>query len=1081
MAGLTEEAALQLLNFAQPLNLAVLDAVVGMMHSGPPVQVKFANDILSRFKADPQVWVRCHEILDSSCQDATKFFALQILADLIKTEWRVLASEQTEGIKNFIVSAVIKLSESFSTLEAQSTLVTKLNMVLIEILKHEWPAKWPTFISDIVDSSKTSESLCFNNMGILKLLSEEVFDFSKGQMTQMKVRNLKLTLCQEFSSIFGLCQFVMTNSANGPLLVTTLACLEQFLDWIPIAYIIEYDLIPTLCYKFLNVPLFRNITLKCLTAIASLKAEGQPEVDTALLLMFQHTMSQIRQMIAPGTNLREEFGKGGEDAKEFILNLSLFLSKFLRERGSLLEQQLQTDLLEALEYLCLISDVEDNEIFKICLEYWNYIADSLYHDGSTPGVVDASGGFLGGGLLLQQSQTSPRRMLYAGILQKVREIMVSRMAKPEEVLVVEDADGQVIREKLKDTDSIEQYKFMRETLVYLTNLDCASTELIMTNKLERQCDRTEYSWKALNTLCWAIGSISGTMTDEDEKKFLVIVIRKLLELCEVQKGKDHKAIIASNIMYVVGQYPRFLRQHWRFLQTVINKLFEFMHELHEGVQDMACDTFIKIAQKCRRHFVLVQPQESVPFVEEILRKMQSTIYDLQPHQVETFYEAVGYMVEAQKIPEIRTSLIDMLMQTPNAQWALTIQQARMNPASLTQLATIESLSNIIKQNVRACSSIGHDFIAQLGNIFMDMLLVYKTLSEHISGSFSSSARLEQNVIKHMRIVKKDILKLIGLWISKSEDPATVMSNVIPSLFEAVLQDYQMCHPEAREAEVLGMMATIINKLQGHITVHAIAIFTQIFEPTLDMIKNDFEVFPEHRATFYQLLLALVTHNFSAFMGSSDGQFDLLINAIVWGFKHPIRSVAENGLLIMKELLTNVAQDFTFSQMFFQRFYLQILQYIFEVATDSTHYCELNLHAAILAQMFTYIESGILQAPLSTENPSLTNQVFVQQFVMTLLGKAFPHLQSQQLLVTVEGFFAHNQNPEGFKEHLRDFIVECKEVAGDTASLFLMERQAESEKAQQEKYARQASYAQIPGMLNPHSAVLSNSRGFDDDE
>jgi hypothetical protein len=37
-------------------------------------------------------------------------------------------------------------------------------------------------------------------------------------------------------------------------------------------------------------------------------------------------------------------------------------------------------------------------------------------------------------------------------------------------------------------------------------------------------------------------------------------------------------------MYIVGQYPRFLRAHWRFLKTVVNKLFEFMHETHEGVQ-----------------------------------------------------------------------------------------------------------------------------------------------------------------------------------------------------------------------------------------------------------------------------------------------------------------------------------------------------------------------------------------------------------------------------------------------------------------------------------------------------------------
>jgi len=37
------------------------------------------------------------------------------------------------------------------------------------------------------------------------------------------------------------------------------------------------------------------------------------------------------------------------------------------------------------------------------------------------------------------------------------------------------------------------------------------------------------------------------------------------------------------------QYPKFLRQHWKFLRTVVNKLFEFMHERHPGVQDMARD------------------------------------------------------------------------------------------------------------------------------------------------------------------------------------------------------------------------------------------------------------------------------------------------------------------------------------------------------------------------------------------------------------------------------------------------------------------------------------------------------------
>lgn len=56
-------------------------------------------------------------------------------------------------------------------------------------------------------------------------------------------------------------------------------------------------------------------------------------------------------------------------------------------------------------------------------------------------------------------------------------------------------------------------------------------------------------------------------------------------------------------------------------------------ETHDGVQDMACDTFIKIAQKCRRHFIQVQVGEVMPFIDEILNNINTIICDLQPQQV----------------------------------------------------------------------------------------------------------------------------------------------------------------------------------------------------------------------------------------------------------------------------------------------------------------------------------------------------------------------------------------------------------------------------------------------------------------
>lgn len=61
---------------------------------------------------------------------------------------------------------------------------------------------------------------------------------------------------------------------------------------------------------------------------------------------------------------------------------------------------------------------------------------------------------------------------------------------------------------------------------------------------------------------------------------------------------------------------------------------------------MACDTFIKIAQKCRRHFVQVQVGEVMPFIDEILNNINTIICDLQPQQVISSYNIA-------KIPKIR--------------------------------------------------------------------------------------------------------------------------------------------------------------------------------------------------------------------------------------------------------------------------------------------------------------------------------------------------------------------------------------------------------------------------------------------
>lgn len=210
--------------------------------------------------------------------------------------------------------------------------------------------------------------------------------------------------------------------------------------------------------------------------------------------------------------------------------------------------------------------------------------------------------------------------------------MVDFMVKPKEVLVVIDENGEAVEEVFDDTETISVYETMRETLVYLTNIDKQGVDRVIQSRLDKITqDKSYFTFDRLNKLCWALGSISGCMLPEEENKFVVTVIKELLNLCEKTQGKSNKALVAADIMYVVGQFPRFLCSHWAFLKTVIKKLNEFMHEKHPGVQDMASETFLKISKLTKHMFICRNESDREPYVNELIRQIPENLKDLETH------------------------------------------------------------------------------------------------------------------------------------------------------------------------------------------------------------------------------------------------------------------------------------------------------------------------------------------------------------------------------------------------------------------------------------------------------------------
>lgn len=167
-------------------------------------------------------------------------------------------------------------------------------------------------------------------------------------------------------------------------------------------------------------------------------------------------------MLPLNTNIRLAYANGKDDEQNFIQNLSLFLCTFLKEHGQLIEKRLNlretlmevrensvrhgntvqwsggfcrkeilqnkrisqknflvhhliglSILFQALHYMLLVSEVEETEIFKICLEYWNHLAAELYRESP---FSTSTSPLLSGN---QHFDVPPRRQLYLPVLSKV--------------------------------------------------------------------------------------------------------------------------------------------------------------------------------------------------------------------------------------------------------------------------------------------------------------------------------------------------------------------------------------------------------------------------------------------------------------------------------------------------------------------------------------------------------------------------------------------------------------------------------------------------------------------------------------
>lgn len=171
--------------------------------------------------------------------------------------------------------------------------------------------------------------------------------------------------------------------------------------------------------------------------------------------------------------------------ENFARQLALGISSILRSSLTLIESITNTHepnedqyiiqqcVKKALEILVQLSYVTEDELFKICLDFWHFFSLDIYTKLKENNLLHNVNGM---NLQILGNQSFMHSQVYHNILDDVKEILIDFMARPKEVLVVIDENGEAVEEHFDDTENIFQYEIMRETIIYLTNIDAIAMD-----------------------------------------------------------------------------------------------------------------------------------------------------------------------------------------------------------------------------------------------------------------------------------------------------------------------------------------------------------------------------------------------------------------------------------------------------------------------------------------------------------------------------------------------------------------------------------------------------------------------------
>jgi len=923
----------------------------------------------------------------SNISDYAKYFILKGLQKCVKSWWFTVSENERNQIKDSLFHYIFQDGNG----KKEHYLQIISNNVFVDIMVVDWPARWPNVIQEMIAETTDITRNLVNFFDIISILADFVTETEDTPLSSSRIIEMTDSLKNCLDEILTIIQKSVFDTDDSSIIKSGLTCLTHILKVVDLSWVFECNVINTICQHFLSEPNYAILAIGILTTAISHPLIG-PSHYQYLPSVFESIVVNLQNSIGTEFDAMDSLTSHDAFVDIFVRAMTHFLSNFFHLISN---ENHESSYFQVLRWFYGITIIAEDVTYEAIMEFWHLLTRKLF--------------------LESNNGKDPLPTVYIELFKLLRRVIIERMPKPIKTVSVIDDDGKT----RLFTSVISTYgtffSTVRECIVFLTNFD---QEDMMTAVLDRfnEFSNDKICMKSLQSLCWAIGSMAGSLSTENEIDFLYTIFQHIFHFCASFENTNHRICIAEGLCFISTQFHKFFMSNFMLFKSIFMKILDFVQEPHQELQSFAIDSLKALGHRCKFFISQIQPDETETLLDTVMSMVPNMFADIKLENLPDFYEflsiLINYSSENETIHNTKWLFHDIESKI-RASWTQPLE----TPGSLeTTSVMIRSLSKlplymkIINEEQKIL-----EFIEEI-------IQYYLYLSEPLSNSVSSDGFLTplgQEIIS----AKTEIiyfLEKIPFFLYQCEP---LYSLVLSAAFSVLIDDFEFSKPVTKVSEVLSLYCNLMWRMPNEIADKLNLIFEKAYKPVMDMIQNDFESFPEFRVLLFRLIQSLC-HRKSLFSEMQISYIESIYECLKWGCIHPYQGINDMSFFSLINLMKEVSLNSLDPQcyMFLEKNAINTVVFAFEMLLSVEYKSSFKSQTQLIRELFSmdYIRKSTSQ-------------------ICELLVDTFHNVNPEQTCSVIRELLSPSTDLADYRYILRDFLIKNRQLNPNDPDLFAEEK------------------------------------------